>query len=315
MITSTTRRSASTRNFKRRASGGFTLVELLVVIGIIAVLISVLLPALSRARQSGNQVKCMANMRSLGTALQMYASEQKGFLPYGFIRKGAPIRPAPPPPAPSTYDGEDGDWTTSIVYIIGKKQGIGYSQDTVTSGDPRTRAVFLCPEVFRESSTKAFLTHYSSHPRILPDFEQQDWLGGNPMRSLKPYKLSKIKRASELGLLFDGTVNNGDYGAWSVAYAIDRKGKDRAPYLTDDYSLASNVDGSQPVDLMADTGVGGTAADTNTDSTKNPGNVRFRHMNNTQANVLMADGHVQSFTFNKSNKTSDLLRKNIYVNR
>ena len=60
---------------------GFTLVELLVVIGIIAVLIGLLLPALGAAREAANATKCLANLRSAAQALHIYVSENNGWLP------------------------------------------------------------------------------------------------------------------------------------------------------------------------------------------------------------------------------------------
>ena len=66
---------------KSRSRKAFTLVELLVVIGIIALLISILLPALSKARESGNWVVCMSNLKQIGNAMVMYANENRGGLP------------------------------------------------------------------------------------------------------------------------------------------------------------------------------------------------------------------------------------------
>jgi prepilin-type N-terminal cleavage/methylation domain-containing protein/prepilin-type processing-associated H-X9-DG protein len=65
----------------RRKAQGFTLVELMMSIGIIAMLVSILLPAVNRAREQANQVACLSNLRQLAAAFIMYTQEDGGWLP------------------------------------------------------------------------------------------------------------------------------------------------------------------------------------------------------------------------------------------
>jgi prepilin-type N-terminal cleavage/methylation domain-containing protein/prepilin-type processing-associated H-X9-DG protein len=75
---------------KRR---GFTLVELLVVIGIIALLVAILLPALKRARDSANVTKCASNLRQIAIGILSYAQDNRGRLPPSAVNPGDLIYP------------------------------------------------------------------------------------------------------------------------------------------------------------------------------------------------------------------------------
>ncbi|MDB5325578.1 MAG: hypothetical protein JWM57_1147 [Phycisphaerales bacterium] len=72
------RQAISSQNSSRK---GFTLVELLVVIGIIALLISILLPSLNKAREAARRVKCLSNMRQIALAMTMFTQDNNGLMP------------------------------------------------------------------------------------------------------------------------------------------------------------------------------------------------------------------------------------------
>ena len=71
------------RSNPRPRRRGFTLVELLVVIGIIALLVGILLPSLNKARDAAKKTACLANLRSLGQLVTLYANQSKGQIPIG----------------------------------------------------------------------------------------------------------------------------------------------------------------------------------------------------------------------------------------
>jgi len=82
---SQSRRSASTR--------GFTLVELLVVVGIVAVLIAMLMPALSKAREQARLTQCMSGARQIFMGVEMYCGDNKDYYPFGYASATYPFTP------------------------------------------------------------------------------------------------------------------------------------------------------------------------------------------------------------------------------
>lgn len=104
---------------RRRA---FTLVELLVVIGIIAILIALLLPALSRARSLAQRTACLSAMRQLGAMTQMYLNENKDWhmpVKWGWSPPGAGWPPTPPPPLPPTMPAKPWFVNETVPRLLG----------------------------------------------------------------------------------------------------------------------------------------------------------------------------------------------------
>jgi prepilin-type N-terminal cleavage/methylation domain-containing protein/prepilin-type processing-associated H-X9-DG protein len=118
----------ATRQMNRKAAA-FTLVELLVVIGIIAILISLLLPALSKTRESANQLKCSAQQRQILQAMMLHANDHRGYMPLAGLINSIPG--GPPPYGTTPDDVHDSMrqryeyYGTTTLHITSAAAGIG----------------------------------------------------------------------------------------------------------------------------------------------------------------------------------------------
>jgi prepilin-type N-terminal cleavage/methylation domain-containing protein/prepilin-type processing-associated H-X9-DG protein len=186
-----------------RPRGGFTLVELLVVIGIIALLISILLPSLQSARRSANNIKCLSALRQIGMGFELYGNVYKGYWPAARDHRAA-----------SSKDWHR--WTDLVAPFIGGNKDYKNYMDVGKDTLRRNSILWGCPEWTKAydydpnkapSDAENVYNGYGMqyYPRYWETGKASDLANASGATSPSPYHKAVIwkRKGSERGLIAD----------------------------------------------------------------------------------------------------------------
>jgi len=152
------------------SSLAFTLLELLVVIAIIALLVALLLPALASAREQGRKTACLSNLRQIGIAINSYAGDDSGRIPYG--------PKAPPFTSAGDFYPSTGAPTSLVSLQNGAPVGLGLLLQDHLANQPKAlfcpasdQTVDAAAELAKVGSSQAQCSYYYRHAGVTNLFD------------------------------------------------------------------------------------------------------------------------------------------------
>jgi prepilin-type N-terminal cleavage/methylation domain-containing protein/prepilin-type processing-associated H-X9-DG protein len=267
-------------------NSGFTLVELLVVVGIIAVLISILLPSLNRAREQAKTALCGSNMRQQHNAFVMYSVENNQWIP-------APCAVTWAGPNPNLYKFHPGLYQTGFVYsfFLGKyasykeiRPGM-FDGQAASQSDTRPLSVFQCPSVGPMMQDAPYA--------VDPSFFQNAY--GNGYQALSGYGMNPyIPPKNNLPFLpgFSGVVaSDGSQLTWGVLWHLKYTGTGKLGKVRKSARTVLVADGSGVNGMLGD------SFEINSETPESNPVVHYatdyrRHNRRTGLNAVYVDGHV-----------------------
>lgn len=305
----------------RKVAHGFTLVELLVVIGIIAVLIAILLPVLGSARRQANTTQCLANMRSIGQVMFVYAAENKGSLPYSYYRDGSV---AAVPLDVGEADADTQDKATYVWWSVlrGYTRRGGTTDNSTLNADgsrsTRFMKMFSCPLGQNPDAGCDFGSNMVAMPEL-------NWENSTTNKSLvnpviKPANLRQLYPDNIL--LWDATelgqVDPPFSRQYVCGYDVDKGILSRPKQARQRYRDLQGVLATAPT--LSDNNFidPGPNKDITTSASGLAGQIRWRHGRNDTANFLMADGSAKTMGITTGNAATfnakgEVLRKYLRI--